>query len=684
MPSTLFRSPHDMEFGPDGAMYLIEWGMDFNYAGSNVNPDSGLYRINYTKGARTPIAEASSDRDTGPTPLEVAFSSEGSHDPDGDALTYAWDFGDGTTSNELNPTHTYTEPGEYTARLTVSDPSGRSNSSNLTITAGNTRPEVTIELPNQGQTFDWGDEIPYRVSVADAEDGSGDAIDCERVTVQQGLYHDEGGNQHVHPGEMQTGCEGVLVTQSDAEHGEAADIALTVTASYTDLGGEAGTPELTGGVTHFLQQKRKEVEHFSDSSDIGVSDANDAEGGGEAITGQAGAWASYEPYNLDGIGDMTLRVAAAEDTTVEVRRGASDGELLGTAQISGSVEVPRADGQAGFGRAVQLNGTSQAEKVELPEGIVSGAEDVTLSAWVNWAGNQTWARIFDFGTDTSNYMFLTPSAGGSNNLRFAITTGSGEQQINGSQPLPTGGWHHVAVTLSGTTGTLYLDGEPIGTNNNITLNPSDLGQTTQNWIGDSQWAADPLLNGSVDDFNLFDRALTPTEIQSLTTAPGGGDVGGGNVAWYQFDEDGGTTATDSSGLGNDASILLAESAATWQNVTVDLNQTEGTFPLYLVFPDGQARVNWLEFGDAVDPGACTDPDQRATVIIRDVDSGVPNYDVGNGCTVNDLILDDQSWSSQRTFITHVREVTTQLKSDGLLTTREARAIVRAASRSRPA
>jgi hypothetical protein len=168
----------------------------------------------------------------------------------------------------------------------------------------------------------------------------------------------------------------------------------------------------------------------------------------------------------------------------------------------------------------------------------------------------------------------------------------------------------------------------------------------------------------------------------MTAAPGGGDVGGGNVAWYQFDEDGGATAADSSGLGNDASILLAESAATWQDVTVDLNQTVGTFPLYLVFPDAQVRVNWMEFGDAiVDPGACPDPDQRETVIIGDVDSGVPNYDAGDGCTINDLILDEQSWTSKRAFTNHVREVTTQLTTDGVITSREARLIVRAANRS---
>lgn len=107
---------------------------------------------------------------------------------------------------------------------------------------------------------------------------------------------------------------------------------------------------------------------------------------------------------------MTLRAAAAGDATVEVRRGAPDGELLGSAQIEGSVEVPRSGGPEGFGSAVRLNGSGQLEKVELPTGIVEDAEDFTASAWVNWSGDQTWARVFDFGSGTDNNMFLTPSA----------------------------------------------------------------------------------------------------------------------------------------------------------------------------------------------------------------------------------------------------------------------------------
>ncbi|WP_246278710.1 LamG-like jellyroll fold domain-containing protein [Phytohabitans rumicis] len=121
--------------------------------------------------------------------------------------------------------------------------------------------------------------------------------------------------------------------------------------------------------------------------------------------------------------------------------------------------------------------------------------------------------------------------------------------MDGTAPLPTG-WTHVAVTKSATTGTLYVNGEPVGTNPNLTLSPSDLngGDTANNWIGRSQYA-DPLLDATVDDFHIYDRALAPAELGALLSAPGNG-----NVAAYHFDETAGTTAADSSGNERHATV----------------------------------------------------------------------------------------------------------------------------------
>ena len=119
--------------------------------------------------------------------------------------------------------------------------------------------------------------------------------------------------------------------------------------------------------------------------------------------------------------------------------------------------------------AVHLNGTANGY-VSLPAGLVSALNDFTISTWVKVDANATWARVFDFGSGTGTYMFLAPASGGAS-VRYAITTSSsgGEQQLNRAGNLSTGVWHHLAVTLSGSTGVLYVDGVPANTNLSMTL-----------------------------------------------------------------------------------------------------------------------------------------------------------------------------------------------------------------------
>ncbi|HYH04146.1 MAG TPA: LamG-like jellyroll fold domain-containing protein, partial [Bacillota bacterium] len=164
------------------------------------------------------------------------------------------------------------------------------------------------------------------------------------------------------------------------------------------------------------------------------------------------------------------------------------------------------------GNAVNLDGSN--DYVNLPQGMVSALGNFTISVWVKLDSISTWARIFDFGSGTNANMFLTPR-GSSNGVRFAITTGGygSEQQINSQAALPTGVWKHVAVTKSGNVAKLYVDGVEVGSNSNMTLSPSNLGSTSANYIGRSQYS-DPYLDGQVDSFKIYNRALSAAEITS--------------------------------------------------------------------------------------------------------------------------------------------------------------------------
>ena len=150
----------------------------------------------------------------------------------------------------------------------------------------------------------------------------------------------------------------------------------------------------------------------------------------------------------------------------------------------------------------------------------------TIAAWVKWNGGNAWQRVFDFGTDTTNYFFLTPMAS-NGKMRFAITTNGpgGEQQINAPTAMPTNSWCHVAVTLDGSQGLLYLDGLPIATNTSLAIRPWQTGwESAQdgvaetNSIGKSKFAGDPLFSGRISSFRIFGRALSGAEIRDLAYA----------------------------------------------------------------------------------------------------------------------------------------------------------------------
>ncbi|MGP3982408.1 beta-L-arabinofuranosidase domain-containing protein [Streptomyces sp. KR80] len=169
-----------------------------------------------------------------------------------------------------------------------------------------------------------------------------------------------------------------------------------------------------------------------------------------------------------------------------------------------------------IGGGVTLDGTGGY--VDLADDILAGASAYTVATWVKLDGQPgAWSRIFDIGTGVTANMFLTPLSG-DGTLLYAITAGGGgaEQRIN-ADPLPTGRWVHVAVTYGSGTAVLYVDGKEAGRNANITVEPRYFSNHIRAaYIGKSQYGADPYLKGAVDDFRVYGKTLTATEIKALT------------------------------------------------------------------------------------------------------------------------------------------------------------------------
>ncbi|RYD23990.1 MAG: hypothetical protein EOP88_02010 [Verrucomicrobiaceae bacterium] len=167
------------------------------------------------------------------------------------------------------------------------------------------------------------------------------------------------------------------------------------------------------------------------------------------------------------------------------------------------------------GRGLSLSGNAASGDHALLPPRIGDSADFTFGAWVYWNGGANWQRIFDLGTGTDKYMFLSPAAG-SGNARFAIKNGGGELTLDHNAPLPVNTWTHVAVTLSGNTGKLFINGVAVDTDNGININPIDLG-TTVNYLAKSQFAADPLFAGVLDDVQFIDHALSDSAVLAMST-----------------------------------------------------------------------------------------------------------------------------------------------------------------------
>ncbi len=242
LPFETFAKPVDFEVGPDGALYVLEFGTGL----LSANSDAGVSRIEYSSsGALTPVAAITASRTSGATPLSVRFSAANSR-ARGAHVALAemrWDFdGDGRTdATGLEVDRAFDRNGEYPVTLTVLDDRGHTSFPTVVnVIAGNTTPTVTILEPTDGARVPANSNVTLRASASDVEEGT---VDCAAIEWDIRLGH----NTHSHPEQVLQGCEATLTVGSPSDHDLGiGDIFLVVEARYTDHGGAGGAPPLTG------------------------------------------------------------------------------------------------------------------------------------------------------------------------------------------------------------------------------------------------------------------------------------------------------------------------------------------------------------------------------------------------------------------------------------------------------
>jgi cytochrome c len=234
--------PIDLKFGPDGDLYVLEYGSVWFGKSDNAK----LVRIEYNAGNRKPAVIASTNKQGGTVPLKITLSSAGTTDPDGDALRYSWKVTSPGAQPKLyptaNPAIILTKAGVYMATLTVTDSHGAKNSKSVKIIAGNEAPEVKVDLSGN-RSFYFNDKpIDYSVFVSDKEDGSLAAGTIPPAQVSMSINYASEGFDYVQIAQEQSSVDAstqfavarALIANTDCKNCHSVN-AVNVAPSFTDI-----------------------------------------------------------------------------------------------------------------------------------------------------------------------------------------------------------------------------------------------------------------------------------------------------------------------------------------------------------------------------------------------------------------------------------------------------------------
>ena len=529
--------------GPDGALYYV----DIGFNDQHVPNAAAIRRIRYTISNQPPIAAASATPTTGAPPLLVTFSSAGSLDPEGAPITFSWAFGDGATSTAANPTHSYAAPGQYVARLTVSDGTSSTLSSDLNITVGNP-PVPTILSPADGLMFQAGDVISYSGSGTDAEDGVLPASAFSWTII---FHHDN----HVHPGAgpisgTKTGTFAIPTSGHDFSGTTSYEIILTVTDSNglskstsvsvfpnkVNLPFDASPSGLSldidgiRKVTPFVKDTVANFQHTlsAPSQSSGPNNyvfSSWSDGGAATHTivvpqTSVSFLATFAPAGAAGLVAAYGFEETSGSSALDYSTFANTGTLAGGTTRTASGK---------YGRALVFNGTNAL--VTVPDSAsLDLTSAMTLEAWVfRTQTAATWQDVIYKATDMYFLEGATPQAG----RPAGGGTFSGATPLFGTSALAANTWAHLAATYDGSTLTLYVNGAAVSSA--PITGPIATSSQELSIGGDSVFGQ--YFAGRIDEVRIYNRALAATEIQHDMNTPV-------DPALFDTDGDGILDATD--------------------------------------------------------------------------------------------------------------------------------------------
>ena len=305
--------------------------------------------------------------------------------------------------------------------------------------------------------------------------------------------------------------------------GDGADEAPSTDAGGADGGGTGGGMggtggSGTGGVTTGGSYGGEIDGSLTDAPDTGdtLPDSGD-EVGVASVDPDLVLWYRFDESSGMTAYDSAKFAGVARDATLATV-GVSSTAGFSAAKQVGTHAVALAPGDASSGGGF----------VVMPTLHDLAPDAITISLWLNLGAatsNQNWERVFDYADSTTNpnWFNLTARTGSSPyGPLFAMANvgrKTADQQLLASSTVLTANvWHHVAIVLPAGetyTGLMYIDGAVVATNKAMTLHLSDIGATVNNWLGRSEFAADPYFNGSMDDFRVYKRALGAQEIAAL-------------------------------------------------------------------------------------------------------------------------------------------------------------------------